>query len=250
VSLLVLDLDALKSIVDRDGHLVGSRAIATVGRLISEQLRPGDSGARFGGDEFVAVLPETSTEDAVALAQRIRAAVEACTTPDDVVADVSMLTASIGVATFPSTESMRKHSSGRPTDPHRIKFSGKNGVLLIRRKPDGFRRASRRPPRPPHRGHARGKPYGFPRVIAQLSSAPMADDLYGSLEHQLFRRTVRKFVQEEPVRARLRRDGALRQVADKKMGATGCSGSSTIPRVAPGSTELHGGDVRRDRPLR
>jgi len=131
VSLLVLDLDALKSIVDRDGHQVGSRAIATVGRLIAEQLRPGDSAARFGGDEFVAVLPETSTDDAVAIAQRIRAAVEACTTPDDVVADVSMLTASIGVATFPS-HGVDAETLFRAADRalYRIKFGGKNGVAV------------------------------------------------------------------------------------------------------------------------
>src|SRR6185369_12885200 len=131
VSLLVLDLDALKSIVDRDGHLVGSRAIATVGRLISEQLRPGDSAARFGGDEFVAVLPETSTDDAVAIAQRIRAAVQASTTPDDVVADVSMLTASIGVATFP-VHGIDAETLFRAADRalYRIKFGGKNGVAI------------------------------------------------------------------------------------------------------------------------
>jgi diguanylate cyclase (GGDEF)-like protein len=133
VSLLVLDLDALKSIVDRDGHLVGSRAIATVGRLISEQLRPGDSAARFGGDEFVAVLPETTTDDAIAIAQRIRGAVEACTTPDDVVADVSMLTASIGVATFP-THGVDAEKLFRAADRalYRIKFGGKNGVAVAR----------------------------------------------------------------------------------------------------------------------
>src|SRR6185503_11459702 len=69
VSLLVLDLDHLKEVVDTHGHLVGSRAIATVGRLIAEQLRPGDVAARFGGDEFVVVLPSTETEAARLVAE-------------------------------------------------------------------------------------------------------------------------------------------------------------------------------------
>ena len=78
LSILVLDLDHLKEVVDTHGHLVGSRTIATVGRLIAEQLRPGDVGARFGGDEFVAVLPSTDTDPARDVAERIRAAVAAC----------------------------------------------------------------------------------------------------------------------------------------------------------------------------
>jgi len=129
VSLLMLDLDALKSIVDRDGHLVGSRAIATVGRLIAEQLRPGDTAARFGGDEFVAVLPETTTAAALEIAERIRAAVEACRTPDGLDADVSELTASIGVATFPDDGS-DVETIFRAADRamYRVKFGGKNGV--------------------------------------------------------------------------------------------------------------------------
>ena len=76
--ILVLDLDHLKEVVDTHGHLVGSRTIATVGRLIAEQLRPGDVAARFGGDEFVAVLPSTDTDPARDVAERIRAAVAAC----------------------------------------------------------------------------------------------------------------------------------------------------------------------------
>jgi diguanylate cyclase (GGDEF)-like protein len=131
VSLLVLDLDALKSIVDRDGHLVGSRTIATVGRLLAEQLRPGDTAARFGGDEFVAVLPETTTATALEIAERIRAAVEACTRPDDVDADVTALTASIGVATFPE-HGRDAETLFRAADRalYRIKFGGKNGVAV------------------------------------------------------------------------------------------------------------------------
>lgn len=101
VSLLVLDLDHLKEVVDTHGHLVGARTIATVGRLIGEQLRPGDSAARFGGDEFVAVLPSTDTAAARDVAERIRIAVAACAVPDGLDVDIADVTASLGVATAP-----------------------------------------------------------------------------------------------------------------------------------------------------
>jgi diguanylate cyclase (GGDEF)-like protein len=101
LSILVLDLDHLKEVVDTHGHLVGSRTIATVGRLIAEQLRPGDVAARFGGDEFVAVLPSTDTDAARDVAERIRAAVAACATPDGLSIDIRDVTASLGVATAP-----------------------------------------------------------------------------------------------------------------------------------------------------
>ncbi len=101
VSLVVLDLDHLKAVVDTHGHLVGARTIATVGRLIGEQMRPGDVAARFGGDEFVAVLPSTDTAPACAVAERIRTAVAACAVPDGLAVDIAAVTASLGVATAP-----------------------------------------------------------------------------------------------------------------------------------------------------
>ena len=129
VSLLVLDLDALKAVVDRHGHLVGSRTIATVGRIVGERLRPGDLGARFGGDEFVVVLPATAVAVALEIAEGIRAAIAACATPDGMTIDIRQITTSVGVATFPD------HASdadalfrAADTAMYRVKTGGKNGV--------------------------------------------------------------------------------------------------------------------------
>ena len=77
LALLLIDVDRLKDINDRGGHQAGDRALKLVAKAIATAARKTDSVARFGGDEFALLAPETTAEDAMALAERIREHVNA-----------------------------------------------------------------------------------------------------------------------------------------------------------------------------
>jgi diguanylate cyclase (GGDEF)-like protein/PAS domain S-box-containing protein len=93
-SLLLLDLDELKKINDRFGHLIGDRALCRLGQILKDCSRSIDTAARHGGDEFALVLPETSWAAATLVARRI------C---DLLGKDVEepALSVSVGLASFP-----------------------------------------------------------------------------------------------------------------------------------------------------
>jgi diguanylate cyclase (GGDEF)-like protein len=93
-SVLLMDLDGLKKINDRHGHVIGSRSLCRVATILRLNSRSIDTGARYGGDEFALVLPETDTSAAEQVADRIRQ----CLSDDD---ELPRLSISIGVATFP-----------------------------------------------------------------------------------------------------------------------------------------------------
>lgn len=93
LSLLLVDLDGLKTLNDRHGHAAGDEAIRGLARVIRSHLRETDIGARWGGDEFGVLAPNTSEPAALALAERIRAMIPEA-------AAGWRLSGSVGVATI------------------------------------------------------------------------------------------------------------------------------------------------------
>jgi diguanylate cyclase (GGDEF)-like protein/PAS domain S-box-containing protein len=90
-SLLMIDVDHFKSVNDRHGHAVGDRVLEEIGRLFVANLRSSDFVCRFGGEEFLALLPHTRTPEARNVAEKLRLAVET--------ASILGATVSIGVST-------------------------------------------------------------------------------------------------------------------------------------------------------
>jgi diguanylate cyclase (GGDEF)-like protein len=76
VACMMIDVDLFKTINDSYGHAGGDEVLREVAARIEAHVRASDTAARFGGDEFTLLLPETALEDAVRLAERIRAAME------------------------------------------------------------------------------------------------------------------------------------------------------------------------------
>jgi diguanylate cyclase (GGDEF)-like protein len=76
-ALLILDIDHFKAINDKHGHEAGDAVLRAVAGVIGSAIRDVDLAARFGGEEFVVLLPETTLEPAVEVAERLRASVEA-----------------------------------------------------------------------------------------------------------------------------------------------------------------------------
>jgi len=75
-SLIMCDLDKFKDINDSFGHSVGDETLSLFGKLILQSIRPSDFAYRYGGEEFLVLLPETNLADAVVVAERIRYAIE------------------------------------------------------------------------------------------------------------------------------------------------------------------------------
>ncbi|HEY3165540.1 MAG TPA: GGDEF domain-containing protein [Candidatus Limnocylindrales bacterium] len=128
--LLMMDLDELKQINDRHGHFFGDRVLRGVGEVIRSGGRRIDTAARYGGDEFVVLLPETDPTGAYVLAEKIRLGVADLRV--DVAGSMIQPSISIGVVSYPE--------DGRTSDElmitadssmYRSKRAGKNRVTGV-----------------------------------------------------------------------------------------------------------------------
>ena len=130
VSLLMVDIDLLRGINNTHGHLAGDVVLTGIAQVFLEQLRPYDIPARFGGEEFAVLLPETSAEHAREIAERIRRTVEHATFVVATNEKRLRATVSVGLAEFPrDSADAAELIHAADTALYEAKLAGRNRVV-------------------------------------------------------------------------------------------------------------------------
>jgi diguanylate cyclase (GGDEF)-like protein len=128
LSVILLDVDHFKQINDKRGHAAGDMVLTAIGTLLSRALRTCDILARWGGEEFVLVLPSTGLEGAEQTAERVREMLEKASIKDGN-GDVIPVTASFGVAGYMPGENLEQVIDRADRAMYRAKSGGRNRVV-------------------------------------------------------------------------------------------------------------------------
>jgi diguanylate cyclase (GGDEF)-like protein len=129
-SFLLFDIDHFKKVNDEHGHIIGDQVLQEIAQTCMKNLRPDDVLGRFGGEEFVILLPETKLEDARHIAERLRLLI--AETPIETEIGTIKTTISIGVAIKEKTTSMSIDQLLSRADRamYRAKQAGRNRVII------------------------------------------------------------------------------------------------------------------------
>ena len=127
LALVVADLDDFKAINDRHGHPAGDTVLRELADVLRENTREVDLAARWGGEEFVVLLPGTDAAGAAQLAERVRAALEGRTILSSEGVAIRA-TASFGVAAYPASGTAGELIAAADAALYRAKRAGKNAV--------------------------------------------------------------------------------------------------------------------------
>jgi diguanylate cyclase (GGDEF)-like protein len=129
----MIDLDGFKPINDQFGHVVGDKVLRAVGSAVARCVRVSDIAARYGGDEFAIILPQTPPEGAMRVVERVLRSVSELTLQDENGAAVKV-TASLGLAYYPAEDLETPEDLVHSADGalYGAKRSGKNRYTSVR----------------------------------------------------------------------------------------------------------------------
>jgi diguanylate cyclase (GGDEF)-like protein len=129
LSLILMDIDNFKSLNDAYGHLAGDRVLSSIGEIIKTAIRKQDTAYRYAGDEFTIILPETEIERALAVAERVRQAIEneihLLSNPRPL-----KVTASLGVVAYRTDEEIKSFVHRADSAMYASKRKGRNNISL------------------------------------------------------------------------------------------------------------------------
>jgi diguanylate cyclase len=128
LSLMVCDVDLFKRINDNYGHLAGDKVLKIIAKSLQRNLRDSDFIARFGGEEFVALMPQTSTSEAKIVAEKLRKKIEE--SPFNFKKEPVQITVSFGISEFAQGESADEVFSRADKALYEAKDKGRNQVQL------------------------------------------------------------------------------------------------------------------------
>lgn len=137
--LLLADIDHFKRVNDTYGHLVGDKVLRAVAQILKASVKGKDTAARFGGEEFVVLLPDTSIEGARALAEKLRTTIERSRIRrSDNHQDIAQITVSFGIASYCAGESASDFVSRVDNALYISKRQGRNRVTLATERQTRF----------------------------------------------------------------------------------------------------------------